>query len=93
MDAYVYRTMPLNVPCAASLWAGNLGCSVDRIVVVNVNDVDPQAWLADILSRIAMYPAHRLSDMSTRLPVSPKCSANTRIGCGTLPTKWIRRTD
>jgi transposase len=28
-----------------------------------MNDVDPQAWLADVLSRIAAYPAHRLDEL------------------------------
>ena len=39
-----------------------------------MNDVDPQAWLAEVLSRIAMYPAHRLADL---LPWNwtPKLSA------------------
>lgn len=32
----VYRTMPLNVLCAASLWAENHGCSADPIAVANV---------------------------------------------------------
>jgi transposase len=33
------------------------------IVTAKMNDVDPQAWLADVLSRIAMYPAHRLDNL------------------------------
>jgi hypothetical protein len=33
------------------------------IVTAKMNDVDPQAWLADVLSRIAMYPAHRMDDL------------------------------
>jgi transposase len=28
-----------------------------------MNDVDPQAWLADVLARIAMHPAHRLDEL------------------------------
>ena len=44
------------------------------IVTAKMNDVDPQAWLADVLSWIAMYPAHRLDDL---LPWNwtPKLSA------------------
>src|ERR1700734_2790575 len=44
------------------------------IVTAKMNDVDPQAWLADVLSRIAMYPAHPLDDL---LPWTwtPKLSA------------------
>ena len=30
------------------------------IVTAKMNDVDPQAWLADVLARIATHPAHRL---------------------------------
>ena len=33
------------------------------IVTAKMNNVDPQAWLADVLSRIAMYPAHQLDDL------------------------------
>jgi transposase len=28
-----------------------------------MNGVDPQAWLADVLSRIAVHPAHRLEEL------------------------------
>jgi hypothetical protein len=30
------------------------------IVTAKMNDVDPQAWLADVLARIAEHPAQRL---------------------------------
>jgi hypothetical protein len=30
------------------------------IVTCKMNGVDPQAWLADVLARIAGHPAHRL---------------------------------
>jgi hypothetical protein len=33
------------------------------IVTAKMNDVDPQAWLADVLARIAGHPAHRLDDL------------------------------
>jgi transposase len=33
------------------------------IVSAKLNDVDPQAWLADILARIAAHPAHRIDDL------------------------------
>ena len=32
------------------------------IVTAKLNDVDPQAWLADILARIAEHPAHRIDE-------------------------------
>ena len=33
------------------------------IVTAKMNDVDPQAWLADVLRRIADHPAQRLDDL------------------------------
>ena len=33
------------------------------IVTATMNDVDPQAWLADVLTRIAEHPAHRLDEL------------------------------
>jgi transposase len=33
------------------------------IVTAKMNDIDPQAWLADILARIADHPAHRLEEL------------------------------
>jgi hypothetical protein len=28
-----------------------------------MNDIDPQAWLADVLARIAEHPAQRLDEL------------------------------
>ena len=44
------------------------------IITAKMNDVDPQAWLADLLDRIAAHPAHRLDEL---LPWNwtPKISA------------------
>ena len=33
------------------------------IVTAKMNDVDPQAWLADVLARIAAHPAHRIDEL------------------------------
>jgi transposase len=33
------------------------------IVTCKLNDVDPQAWLADVLARIASHPAQRIDDL------------------------------
>ena len=33
------------------------------IVTAKMNGVDPEAWLADVLSRIADHPAHRLDEL------------------------------
>jgi transposase len=45
------------------------------IVTAKLNDVDPQAWLADVLGRIADHPANRLDELlpwhwAVRQPVS-----------------------
>ena len=34
------------------------------IVTCKMNSVDPQAWLADVLARIASHPAHRLDELA-----------------------------
>jgi transposase len=36
------------------------------IVTAKMNGVDPQAWLADVLVRIATHPAHRLEELLPR---------------------------
>ena len=33
------------------------------IATAKLNDVDPQAWLADVLARIAGMPASRIDDL------------------------------
>jgi transposase len=33
------------------------------IATAKLNDVDPQAWLADVLRRIADHPASRLDEL------------------------------
>jgi hypothetical protein len=33
------------------------------IVTAKMNDVNPQAWLADVLARIAEHPAHRIDEL------------------------------
>jgi transposase len=33
------------------------------IVTAKLNDVDPRAWLAEVLRRIADHPASRLSEL------------------------------
>ena len=43
------------------------------IVSAKMNDVDPQAWLADVLARIAAHPAHRLDEF---LPWNWKATAS-----------------
>jgi transposase len=33
------------------------------IITAKMNGIDPQAWLADVLARIAAHPAHRLDEL------------------------------
>jgi transposase len=33
------------------------------IVTAKMNGADPQAWLADVLARIAAHPAHRIDEL------------------------------
>jgi transposase len=33
------------------------------IVTAKMNDIDPQAWLADVLARIAEHPARAIDDL------------------------------
>ncbi len=43
------------------------------IVTAKMNDIDPQAWLADVLARIASHPASRLDEL---LPWNWKIAAH-----------------
>ena len=54
--------------------SGHYGVASDRggeraaimyslIVTAKMNDVDPQAWLADVLARIAEHPVQRLDEL------------------------------
>jgi hypothetical protein len=76
MDASASPTTPPSERCAAWRWAARRGCSraSDRagqraallyslIVTAKLNDVDPQAWLAEVLARIAEHPAKRLDEL------------------------------
>jgi transposase len=45
------------------------------IITAKLNDIDPQAWLADVLARIAAHPAH---DIDALLPWNWQPSAASR---------------
>ncbi len=50
------------------------------IVTAKMNGVDPQAWLADVLARIAAHPAHRLDELlpwrwTPKAPATPAAAA------------------
>lgn len=54
---------------------------VSLIETAKLNHVDPQAWLADVLARIAEHPAHRLDELlpwnwnANAQPVAPPQAA------------------
>jgi len=49
---------------AASDRGGQRAAAVySLIATAKMNDVDPQAWLADVLVRIAEHPAHRIDEL------------------------------
>jgi transposase len=65
-------TMPPSGRCLDWPWAARLGSSPSRsgaafiyslIVTAKFNDIDPQAWLANVHARIASTPVSRLTDL------------------------------
>ena len=49
---------------AASDRGGQRAAAVySLIATAKMNDVDPQAWLADVLARIAEHPVHRIDEL------------------------------
>lgn len=48
------------LPCGSGQRAAVL---YTLIQTARLNDVDPQAWLADVLARIADHPVQRLDDL------------------------------
>jgi len=70
----VYNALPTDGLSPALGRKSWLFCGSDRggrraaamyslIVTAKMNGVDPQAWLTDILARIAAHPAHRLDEL------------------------------
>src|SRR6267143_6134115 len=62
------------------------------IVTAKMNDIDPQAWLADVLARIADHPANRLDEL---LPWNwrPVQVTDDRAACSSLPYPPSSRSD
>ncbi|MGD9894934.1 MAG: IS66 family transposase [Dehalococcoidia bacterium] len=48
------------------------------IVTAKMNGIDPQAWLADVLARIATHPAHRLDELLPWNWTSPNPAISAR---------------
>lgn len=49
--------------CGSDRGGNRAALMYSMIVTAKMNDVDPQAWLADVLTRIAEHPAHRLDEL------------------------------
>jgi transposase len=49
--------------CGSDRGGQRAAATYSLIVTAKMNGVDPQAWLADVLSRIAAHPAHRLDEL------------------------------
>ena len=49
--------------CGSDRGAQRAAAMYSLIITAKMNDVDPQAWLADVLARIATHPAHRLDEL------------------------------
>jgi len=52
-----------NVPTPRRLRGERAAAMYSLIVTAELNDVDPQAWLADVLGRIAGHPARKLEEL------------------------------
>jgi IS66 C-terminal element len=69
---------------AANSVSGGLGFGASMYsIIVRMNDADPQAWLDDVLIRIAEHPVRRLDEL--RSWYWPPLKARARQGSLTLP--------
>ncbi len=50
--------------CGSDRGGDRAAAMYSLIITCKMNGVDPQAWLADVLSRIAGHPAHRLDELT-----------------------------
>jgi IS66 C-terminal element/Transposase IS66 family len=49
--------------CGSDRGGRRAAATYSLIVTAKMNGIDPQAWLADVLSRIAGHPEHRLDEL------------------------------
>jgi transposase len=52
-------------------------CHGQLIMTAKLNDIDPQAWLADVLARINDHAIHRLDEL---LPLNSAAAMERRKG-------------
>ena len=67
--------------CAAAMYS--------LIVTAKMNGVDPQAWLTDILARIAAHPAHRLDELLPWNWSPPTAALSARAARSCTSTRFI----
>ena len=60
--------------CGSDRGGDRAAAMYSLIITAKMNGVDPQAWLADVLGRIATHPAHRLDEL---LPWNWKASRDS----------------
>ena len=59
-----HRSRPeVLVFCGSDRGGDRAALMYSMIVIAKMNDVDPQAWLADVLARIAEHPVQRLDEL------------------------------
>jgi IS66 C-terminal element len=56
------------------------------IIMAKPNDLDPRAWLADVLARIADHPASRLSEL---LPWHWARAKRAALAAPMLVSQWF----
>jgi transposase len=63
--------------CGSDRGGDRAAAMYSLVITCKMNGVDPQAWLADVLSRIAGHPAHRLDELApwNWKPQAPAVSA------------------
>lgn len=61
--------------CGSDCGGQRVATMYSLIVTAKMNGVDPRAWLADVLARIAGHPVHRLHEL---LPWNSRRAAEAR---------------
>jgi len=51
-------------PSLGPTMAAACGCHLQLIATAKLNDIDPQAWLADVLARLPDHPARRIHEIA-----------------------------
>lgn len=63
-----------------------MGCAARLIETIKLNDIDPLAWLADMLARLRDHPAKRIDEL---LPWNWKIAPSLREGDNGACGGWL----